>query len=709
MPTVDALELPHAAPAANEETDDALLDCLLALVRFHELPATRDSLCAGLPRDGGRFTPQLLVRAAQRAGLVSCLVEQDFEALTSEQLPALLLLRDGTACVLGGIQDDSAQLLAPAGTVELASLRLRYAGELILATPREGAAAVRPDRWLLRILTPLWPLYAEVLAASLMVNLFAVCMPLFTMNVYDRVVPNAAGSTLWALSAGMAMVLLFDVAMRALRGRAIEAAGRQLDMQVSCRIFERLLTLSLAARPASAGAFGSRLQEFECVREFLTAATISALVDLPFVVVYLAAMFWIGGGLGWLAVTAIVVIVIAGFALQAPMAASLADAARVAARRQALLLDTLGGLETIRAANAEGRLQRRWERLVAEAGDWACHARALAGGVQQVSQCMQQLAYLLVVIAGVTQVLDEKQTIGGVIACSILAGRALAPWSQVASLLTRYHQARAALATVRRLLEMPVERSGAPAGLERSQLRGEIEFRDVHFSYPGQHGEALAGVSFRIAAGERVGVIGCVDSGKTTLEKLIVAFYAPQRGTVAIDGINARQIDPAALRRAIGHVPQDVLLFAGSIRDNIALGAPEADDAAVLRAAELGGVTDFVDRWSDGYAREVGERGAQLSGGQRQAIAIARAELFTPPILLMDEPSSAMDAISEARFRERLAARLGKRTLILVSHRTSLLALVDRVLVLDGGRLVADGPRDRVLAALAAGKSHVVS
>jgi ATP-binding cassette subfamily C protein LapB len=603
-----------------------------------------------------------------------------------------------------------ALLLGGAAPLALDALRQRFAGEMILVGPASGHDAREDEdegRWLLSLALPLWPLYAEVLLASLMINLFALCTPLFTMNVYDRVVPNAAGATLWALSAGMALVLLFDVAMRALRSHCIETAGRKLDMQVSCRIYERLLSLSMAARPASSAAFGSRLQEFESVREFLTAATVSAVIDLPFVAVFLAAMFWIGGGLGWLALAAIVVIVIAGFALQGPISRALTDSARVAARRQALLLDTLGALETIRAANAEGRLQRRWERLVAQAGELACRARHLAGSVQQISQSMQQTAYLLVVIAGVTQVLDERQTVGGVIACSILAGRALAPWSQVAGLLTRYHQARDALATVRRLIAMPAERIAGSCGLQRALPKGEVEFRDVHFAYPGQQGEALSGLSFRIAAGERVAVIGRVGSGKTTMEKLIMGFYAPQRGTVFIDGVNVRQLDGALLRRAVGHVPQDVALFAGSIRDNIALGAPDADDAAVLRAAELGGVADFVDRWPDGYARDVGERGSALSGGQRQAIAIARAELFSPPILLLDEPSSAMDAISEQRLRERLAARLAGRTLILVSHRASLLALVDRVLVIDGGRLIADGPRDRVLAGLAEGKIHV--
>jgi ATP-binding cassette subfamily C protein LapB len=463
----------------------------------------------------------------------------------------------------------------------------------------------------------------------------------------------------------------------------------------------------MAARPASAGAFANNLQEFESVREFATSATLAALVDLPFAAIFLATMFWVGGSLGWIALLAIPVIVAAGLLLQLPLGRLVIASSRFGAQRQAMLVESVVGLEAIKAAGAQGMLQRRWEGLLAQTSRLGMKARLLSACAVNFSQFAQQAAYLTVIVAGVLQITEDKLTLGGLIACTILAGRALAPWSQLAALLTRYHQARNALHVTGRVMEMPVEHDAEQRFLQRGAIRGEIEFRNVRFSYPGQQGEALSNVSFRIGAGERVAIIGRIGSGKTTVEKLVMSLYAPASGTVMVDGTDVRQLDPALLRRQIGHVPQDIMLFYGSIRDNIVLGETGIADEAMLRAAAIGGVADFASASPQGYDQAVGERGVNLSGGQRQAIAIARAELLAPPILLLDEPSSAMDARSEQLFKDRLAAQLDGRTLVLVSHRGSLLSLVDRVLVLDQGRLVADGPRDAVLAALAAGKLHV--
>jgi ATP-binding cassette subfamily C protein LapB len=295
-------------------------------------------------------------------------------------------------------------------------------------------------------------------------------------------------------------------------------------------------------------------------------------------------------------------------------------------------------------------------------------------------------------------------TVGALVACTIIAGRAMAPLGQVAGLLTRYHQAKMAYDTLNRIMAMPKERSDEVRYLSRPQLTGSIEFKNVTLTYPGQKMPALTDVSFKIKAGERVALIGRIGSGKTTIEKLVLGLYEPEKGAVLIDGTDIRQLDPADLRRNIGCVPQDVFLLQGSVRENISIGASFADDAAVLRAAEISGVDDFVNRHPMGYDMPVGERGELLSGGQRQAIAIARALLLDPPIVVLDEPTSAMDNGAENRIKARLAEELGDRTLLLVTHRASLLAMVDRLIVMDGGRVVADGPRDAVLKALAAGQ-----
>jgi ATP-binding cassette subfamily C protein LapB len=704
-------------PSTGEELPDPLLDCLIDLARLHGRAASRAALLGGLPLEDGCLTPELFLRAARRVGFEAALSRRSLEQVGPALLPVVLLLHGRGACVLLRIDEEGAHVLMPqqgATVMPMEQLQLRYAGAVLLARPviscderSAGSAPPSAAHWLRDALLPLWPLYSEVMLASLMINLFALCMPLFSMNVYDRVVPNHAMATLWALAAGMGAVTLFDFSMRMLRGYFIDIAGKRVDLQLSSQVFQRVLDLRMAARPPSAGAFASNLQEFESVRDFATSATMATLVDLPFVALFIGVMFWVGGSVAWIPVLTIPLILGAGLLLQLPLARLVAETSRLGAQRQATLVESLVGLEAVKAAGAQGMLQRRWEGLIAQMARLGMNARLLSACVINFAQFAQQAAYLLVIVFGVLEIGEGRMTLGALIACTILAGRALAPWSQIASLLTRYHQARNALHVTARVMKLPVEHEAGQRFLERGPLRGEIEFRNVRFSYPGQQAEALCGLSFRIAAGERVAIIGRIGSGKTTVEKLVMAMYAPDAGAVLVDGTDVRQLDPALLRRQIGHVPQDVTLFYGSIRDNIVLGESGIDDEAMLRAAAIGGVADFVAASAQGYDMPVGERGCCLSGGQRQSIAIARAELLAPPILLLDEPSSAMDARSEQLFKERLAAQMAERTLLLVSHRGSLLSLVERVLVLDQGRLVADGPRDAVLAALAAGKLHV--
>jgi ATP-binding cassette subfamily C protein LapB len=538
--------------------------------------------------------------------------------------------------------------------------------------------------------------------------LFALVTPFFTMNIYDRVVPNLALQTLWVLAIGAFIVFGFDLLMRTLRAYFIDVAGKRVDVTLSANIFANVLGIRMAGRPASVGAFANNVQEFESFRDFVTSATITTLVDLPFALLFVLAMAWIGGPIAWIPAVAFPIIVGFGFALQGPLSRVVQESYQHASQRQATLVESLAGLETLKTQRAEGPAQQRWEQAIGHIARLGLQSRFLSTAVVNFSTFVQQAAYVAVVVLGVYLIAAEQLTVGGVIACALLTGRVLAPLSQIASLMTRYHQARTALASIDRIMRLPVERPHEHSFVSRPALRGGIEFRDVVFSYPGQDMAALAGVSFRIAAGERVALIGRIGSGKTTIEKLVLGLYEPASGSILIDDVESRQWDPAELRRQIGYVPQDVVLFYGSIRDNIVLGAPRADDALVLRAAEQAGVTDFVNQHPHGFAMQVGERGDGLSGGQRQAIAVARAYLLQPKLLLLDEPSSGMDNRSEEQLKARLASQLNERTLLLITHRASLLSLVDRIIVLDGGRIVADGPRDQVLAALSGGKVSAV-
>ncbi|CAG2157976.1 Toxin RTX-I translocation ATP-binding protein [Cupriavidus yeoncheonensis] len=713
-------EIPPAAQP-RADADDPLLGCLLWLTRAFHRPVSAETLLAGLPLEANRLSPALFPRAAARAGMSAKLVRRRLDDIPDLVLPAILLLKSSQACLLVRRQEDGRFLVAMPetgdGEQELTreELDARYAGHAIFARPAHrfetaaDAEAAQPRQWFWGAMRQSWTLYGEVLVASLLLSLFALAMPLFTMNVYDRVVPNHAMETLWALAIGVGLVIAFDLLMRTLRGYFVDVAGRRIDVTVSACVFERVLGIQMKARPASVGSLSSQLQEFESVREFLTSATITTLIDLPFAIVFIAAIFWVGGPLAWVPLLTVPLVIGVSLALQGPLSRAVRATSACASQRQAALVETLVGLETIKTTGSEGSAQRNWEQVVGQMARLGLKSRLLSACVINFSLFAQQAAALAVVVLGVYLIAEDRLTTGGLIACTILAGRALAPLSQMAALATRYHQARTALAGLDRMMQLPVERPPEKHFIHRPRLRGEIEFRQVSFRYPGRAGAALDDVSFRIASGERVGVIGRIGSGKTTIEKLILGLYAPDAGTILVDGAEVRQLDPTALRRDIGYVPQDVVLFSGTVRDNIVMGAPYAADDAVLRAARLGGVSDFIDRLPDGFDLRLGERGEGLSGGQRQAIAIARAELQQPPLLLLDEPSSAMDNRTEEQFKARLASALAGRTLMLVTHRGSLLSLVDRLIVMDQGRIVADGPKAEVLNALAGRKLHVAS
>ena len=700
--------------------DDPLTRCLVILTRFFHNPMSAQTLTAGLPLENMRLTPELFVRSAARAGLSARVIKRPLDQISSLTLPAVLLLKNGNACVVSErhknlgwvvIQPESGAGKITMTTEQLAA---QYDGFAIFSRPVfkfdervEDQSIPRGQHWFWSVFTRSWPLYAEVLIATFLTNVFALVTPLYVMNVYDRVVPNMAMETLWVLSTGVLIVFVFDLLMRSLRAYFLDVAGKQIDVVLSATIFERVLGLKLAARPRSVGTLANNLQEFEMFRDFITSATITAVIDLPFVVLFLVIIFWIGGATVAVPILAIPIIVGLAMILQRPLQSVIQQTFRVSSQKQAVLIETLTGMDTIKAVGAEGTEQRKWEQIIAEQNRLGLKSRILTNAIVNQSSFFQQAAYVCVVIVGVYLIADRSLTTGGLIACALLTNRVLSPLSQVASLITRYFQAQQALAGIDNIMNLPVERPAGKSFVHRPGFKGDIEFRNVTFSYPAQEVTALNNVSFRIRQGEQVGIIGRIGSGKTTIERLLLGLYDPTQGSIWIDGIDLQQIDPADLRQNIGYVPQDVMLFHGSVRENIVLGAPYVDDAAMLAAAEVAGVTEFVNRHPRGFDMQVGERGEGLSGGQRQSIANARALLLDPPIIVLDEPSSSLDNRSEENLKAKLTAQLGGRTLILVTHRASLLTMVNRLIVMDGGRVIADGPKDQVMEALSGGKLHV--
>ena len=499
-------------------------------------------------------------------------------------------------------------------------------------------------------------------------------------------------------------MLVGDLVLRVLRGRFVDLASSRADVRLSARIMERVLGMRMEQRPASAGSFASNLRAFESVRDFIGSATVIAFIDLPFALIFLIVMGWIAWPMLIPLLLGALVLLLYAVLVQGRMHALAETTYRASAQRNATLIEGLVGFETLKAMGAEAPIQRKWEHSAALLARVGAQLRLLSSSASNGAAFVQQTVNLVIVILGVWLISERMLTMGGLIACSMLASRALTPISQVAALLVQYHTAATALTSLDEMMKREVERPQDANFIARGSLQGSIEFRDVSFTYPGQSTPALSHVSFKIRPGETVGILGRIGSGKTTLEKLVLGLYRPTGGAVLIDGIDQRQLDPAELRRHIGYVQQDVMLFYGSLRENITLAHPLADDADVLKAAAIGGIMDLVNAHPKGFDMLVGERGESLSGGQRQGVAIARAVLHDPPILLLDEPTAAMDHSSEAAVKNRLANFARGKTLLVVSHRASLLDMVDRLIVLDAGQVMADGPREQVIAALRLGQ-----
>ncbi|WP_447918953.1 type I secretion system permease/ATPase [Achromobacter aegrifaciens] len=701
---------------ARAAHDDPLLDCLVEITRLHGVTATAQALSAGLPLEEHRLTPALLPRAAARAQLSARVVKRTLDSISQDLLPAILLLNGERACLLLKKDGDNYVVSHPelggsSMEISAAELSAQYTGLVCFVRPQfrfdaraPEVAKVRERHWFWAAIMENRRLYRDALIAALLINIFAMAMPLFTMNVYDRVVPNNAVETLWVLAIGITLVVIFNMILSTARSHVVDSASKRVDVRLSAQIMERVLDLRLEGRPVSVGSFAANLRSFESIRDFIASATITTLVDLPFILLFLVALAWISPWMILPPLVAIVLILLVSLAAQARMESLTMASFQASSQRNATLVEALTGLESVKTLNAQGSIQRNWERATEYIALTGGKLKLISSSTVGFVQAIQQLVSISVVIIGVYQAQESAISMGGIIAASMIAGRCLAPLGQVAGLLMQYQNARTSLGSIDNYMKLPVERPAEAEFLHRPVFHGGIEFRDVTFSYPGSKQPVLKKVSFKLQPGEKVGIIGRIGSGKTTLEKLALALYQPTEGAVLLDGIDVRQIDPADVRRAIGHVPQDPLLFYGSLKHNLSMGAPYADDASILAAANMAGVTDFANQHPDGFDMVIGERGESLSGGQRQSVAVARALINDPPILLLDEPSSNMDHQSEAQLRKRLGEASASKTILLVTHRTALLELIDRLIVIDNGHIVADGPKEQVVEALRQGR-----
>lgn len=694
---------------------DALLGCLAIVCKLENMPFSEQVATAGLPIEKDGLTPGLFERAARKVGLTANLGQRPLAKISHLVLPAVLIMQDNNACVLTSVHDGLAEVYFPenpneAKEVSLSDLKENYSGYIIYVAPHHqvemrAESGIKPENyssWFWGVIFSYKSIFLHVLIAAFLTNLFVLVIPIYIMNVYDRVIPTQSLPTLWMLTIGAVIFFLFDFLARVLRGYLIDTAGRRADIILASELFEKLMNLRMRQKPGSTGAFSNAFNDFEGLREFFTSATLTAIIDIPFTLLFVAAIWFIGGNIVWIPLTSVVVVITAAFIMEIPTVKAIKNVMAGATQKNAVLVESLNGLETIKSIGAEGLMQRKWEDAVITQTKANMLSRSLSNLSVNFAVLIQQLTVIGVVAFGALLISSNMLTIGGLIACTILSGRVMM-LSQIVSLSNRFARSRQTLKQFNELMQQKSERSNDHQYLHRPKLRGDIEFDDVTFIYPKRRINAVEHCSLSINAGEKIGIIGKIGAGKSTLLKLLVGLYQPATGSITVDGTDNQEIDPADLRGNIRYVASDSNLFYGTVKDNILMGARNVSDDAFMQATKISGVDSFIAQSPLGYDMPVGERGEGLSAGQRQAVILARALVANPPVLLLDEPTAGVDNNFEQELMKNIEGYIKDKTLLLVTHRLNMLKLVDRVIVMERGHIVADGPRDEILRAMKVG------
>jgi ATP-binding cassette subfamily C protein LapB len=695
---------------------DPVLDCLAYLAREADRPSSPVLLRAGLAvADDGTLPFHQIEPALEQVGMRAEPVTRKLKNWPASKCPAILELADERAAVLLDSRDGEGLVYAPGVAepmwVKLAELEPAYTGRAVIVEvdptrEREGERpwdTAKRSHWfwseVWKVRREFWP----VLLAALVVNLLAFAMPLFTMNVYDRVIPNKAISTLWVLALGVVMALGFDFVLRVARARLIDEVGKKLDAKLSQKLFEKVMNLPMANRQGSTGAFARRVSEYEMVRDFFASTTVVLAVDVVFLVLFLGLITVLAGWLVVVPIIGIIIMFVAGMSLQRAMGRAALDAQADSSLQHSVLVESIGGAETLKAARAESQMLGRWRRYSSMSATTSERMRRLTAVAVNLASISQQMISVGLLIGGFYQFQQGNMSMGAIIAIIMLSGRSLQPIGQLAFLITRGKQATATLDSLQKMMESEDERQVAMRSIVPEIRAGHIELDGISFRYPNAARDSLSELKLKINPGERIGVIGRVASGKSTLGRLLCGLYAPTEGVMLVDGLDSRQYHPHQLREAFRFVAQDAEVFSGTVRDNLMLGAAKADDQQLIDAVIRSGADIFLSRDAAGFDLPVGERGSFLSGGQRALLVLARALVSPSKLLYLDEPTGSMDTQTELYFIEHLKSALAPdQTMIVATHRHNMLSIVNRLIVIDGGKIIADGPRDEVMKRLAA-------
>ena len=698
---------------------DTLLECLLFLSKYHKRETSSESLKFNLPTHNKSLSVDMFVESANRIGLVSKIVKRKITKLTKLALPAVLLLDKNRSCVLLDYDEKEqlAKVIMPGlssgeTVISLEKLNSEYSGNLIIIKPEfnfnnrieKEVLVESPKQWFWGTLFRNKGIYKQVIIVSLFINLFILATPLFTMNVYDRVLPNNAIETMWALFIGISFVMLFDFILKVLRSYFLGIASKRTDTIISNKIFNQVLNIKIDSKPASTGQFVSRLQSFESVREFFTSATVAAFVDFPFVIIFIIVIFYIAGPLAYITIATVLISLLVSWYMQRPLKELIEKSVKEEQIKHTTLIETVTGLEIIKSVRAQNRMRTNWDQSVNKTVHYADKGHFLSQSITFFTAFISQFSNIAIVAGGVYLASEGEITMGAIIASMILNGRVIAPVSQLVGLIIKFDKTMLSLNNLDEVMKMPVEKENKTY-ISRPELKGKIELKDVNFSYKDQNHQTLKNINLTIKEGEKVAILGKIGSGKSTLLKLILNLYEPKSGSVLIDEVDTRQIDPIDLRHAVGCVPQEPFLFMGSIKDNITIGEQYISDEELIEVSKIAGLDEFLGKHEAGFDLIVGERGEGLSGGERQSVTLARALISNPNIIMLDEPTNSMDRQTEKAFIGKIERIIDNKTLVIVTHKTSLLQLVDRVIILENGQVSFDGSKDELFKSNIGGKN----
>ncbi|MDM1280628.1 type I secretion system permease/ATPase [Acinetobacter indicus] len=687
------------------------LQAVLSIAKHYRIEPSAERIRLQLDWNPNQNIDDILNLIARQVGLSLRKTDFSAEVINPWRLPVLVEFQDGQVGVIDKVDAEgnlSIQFSGDQGLSQmLASDTLaEHVRHVYILRPEKSVPDARvdeyvkpyEDNWFWSIVLRDWKRYIDVMFASLMANILALATILFSMNVYDRVIPAQSVPTLWVLAGGVLIAAIFEFSLRVARIYLSDIIGKRADLRISDRVYGHALRIKNSERSKSTGTFISQIRELEGVRELVTSTTISAIADLPFFLLFLGVFWVIGGNLFWVMLIVVPLMIIPGILAQKPLAKLANEGMREGAIRNAMLVESVQGIEDIKLLRAEARFQNQWNHMNEVSADIAMRQRKIVGVMTAWTQKIQGLTFAIVVLVGCFAVMDGEMTTGALVACSILSSRMLAPISQIAGVLGRLQQAKVAKQGLDELMKKPVDQPEHSYLIHRPVLNGHYELSGVSFKYGEDDAKpTLMVAKLEIKAGEKIAILGRNGAGKSTLLQLFSGMQTPNQGKIKLDGVELGLIDPADVRRDMGLLNQNAHLFFGTVRENLTLGAPLANDDDILQALRITGALAFVQEKKEGLDHLILEGGVGFSGGQKQALLLARLLLRQPNILLLDEPTAAIDDVSEKQLIDHLKMWLGHRTLVVATHRRAVLELVDRIIVVNDGKIVMDGPRDQIL------------